>query len=240
MLLADVRQEAGDVDAVGRCQPQRVAEVRIQEGGLDQGLAVVETAIHLQGGDVLPQGCELGLLHGAYAAAGIQDEDVRAGDAQEAVRDGTPGVTGRGDEDIDIPLVGEMAEEPGHEPGADILEREGRSMEEFQGVDPFFHRHGRVVEGEGFRDDPVQVRAGNVLAEERGGHFLADLHEGKLGKAAEPVLGQRRNPLRHIEPAVLRQALDDGLRKRGGRRLVFRTVVLHVSRRSGARPGWKP
>ena len=82
-----------------------------------------------------------------------------------------------------------MAEEPGHEPGADILEGKGRSMEEFQGVDPFFHRHGRVVEGEGFRDDPVQVRAGNVLAEERGGHFLADLHEGKLGKAAEPVLG---------------------------------------------------
>ena len=188
-IVEGLRQEAGDVDAVGRCQPEDAAKVRIQEGGLDQGLAVVETAIDLEGSDILSQGRELALLDGAHPAAGIQDEDVRAGDAQEAVRDGAPGVTGRGDEDIDIPLVGEMAEEPGHEPGADILEREGRPMEEFQGVDPFFHRHGRAVEGKGFRDDAVQLRAGNVLAEERGRHFLPDLHEGKLGKAAEPVLG---------------------------------------------------
>ena len=62
-------------------------------------------------------------------------------------------------------------------------------MEEFQGIDSFFHRHGRAVESEGFRDDAAQFRAGNVLAEECGRHFLPDFHEGKLGKAAEPVLG---------------------------------------------------
>ena len=206
----------------------------------DQRLAVVEAAVDLQGGDVLPQGRELRLLHPAHASSGIQYENVRAGDAQEAVRDGAAGVSGRGDEDIDIPRVGEMPEEPGHETGADVLEGERGPMEEFQGVDVLFHLHGRAVEGKGFRDDPVQFRARNVLAEESGRDFLPDLHEGKVGKAAEPVLGKRRNPLRHIESAVFRQTLDDGLRQGSVRRLMFCTVKLHISRRSAARPGWKP
>ena len=146
-IVESLRQEAGDVDAVGRCQPQRGAQVVIQEGGLDQGLAVVEAAIDLQGGDVPPQGGELALLDGAYAALGIEDENMRAGNAQEAVRDGAAGVAGRGDEHIDIPLLREMPEETGHEPGADILESEGRSMEELQGVNPLLHLHGRTFEG---------------------------------------------------------------------------------------------
>ena len=146
-VVERLRQEAGDIDAVGRCQPQGGAEVVIQESGLDQGLAVVEAAIDLQGGDVPPQGGELALLDGAYAALGIEDENMRAGNAQEAVRDGAAGVAGRGDEHIDIPLLREMPEETGHEPGADILESEGRSMEEFQGVNPLLHLHGRTVEG---------------------------------------------------------------------------------------------
>ena len=123
-----------------------MTEVIVQEGGLDQRLAVVEAAVDLQGGDVLPQGRELALLDGTDAPAGIQDEDMRSGDTQEAVGDGASRVTGRGDEDIDIPLAAEMAEEPGHEPGADVLESQGRPMEELQGVDSFFHRHGRAVE----------------------------------------------------------------------------------------------
>ncbi len=239
-IVEGLRQEAGDIDAVGRCQPQGAAEVRVQEGGLDQGLAVVEAAVDLQGGDVLPQGGELGFLHGAYAAPGIQDEDVRARDAQEAVRDGAPGVTGCGDEDIDIPFLGEVPQETRHEAGADVLEGEGRPMEEFQGVDSFFHRHGRAVEGQGFCDDAVQFRAGNVLPEEGRGHFLTDLYKGAFGKAADPIGRKGRNPFRHIEPAVFRKPLDDGLRQGSVRRLVFRTVVLHVNRQSNGRPGWKP
>ena len=239
-IVEGLRQEAGDIDAVGRRQPQGAAEVRVQEGGLDQGLAVIEAAVDLQGGDVLPQGGELGLLHGAHAAPGIQYEDVRARDAQEAVCDGAPGVTGRGDEDIDIPFLGEVPQEPGHEAGTDVLEGKGRPMEEFQGVDSFFHRHGRAVEGQGLRHDAVQFRAGDVLPEESGGHFLADLDEGHFGKAAEPVSREGRNPLRHIETAVFREPLDDGLLQRRGRRLVFRTVELHVNRRSGGRHGWRP
>ena len=239
-IVEGLRQEAGDIDAVGRCQPQGAAEVRVQEGGLDQGLAVIEAAVDLQGGDVLAQGRELGLLHGAHAAPGIQHEDVRARDSQEAVCDGAPGVTGRGDEDIDIPFLGEVPQEPRHEAGADVLEGKGRPMEEFQGVDPFFHRHGRAVEGKGFRDDAVQLRPGNVLAEESGGDFLADFHKGHFGKAAEPIVREGRNPLRHIEPAVFREPLDDGLLQRRGRRLLFGTVVLHVNRQSDGRPGWKP
>ena len=239
-IVERLRQEAGDVDAVGRCQPQGVAQVGIEESGLDQRLAVVEAAIDLQGGDVLPQGCELRLLHPAHASPGVQDEDVRAGNAQKAVRDGAPGVTGGGDEDIDIPLVGKMPQEPRHETGADVLERERRPMEEFQGVNPFFHRHGRAVESEGFRDDAVQLRAGNVLAEESGRDFLPDLDERAFGKAFDPIGGKSRNPLRHVESAVFRQTLDDGLREGSVRRLMFCTVILHVSRRSAARPGWKP
>ena len=210
-IIEGLRQKAGDVDAVGRCQPQRGAQVAIQEGGLDQGLAVVEAAIDLQGGDVLSQGGELALLDGTDAPLGVEDEDMRAGNAQEAVRDGAAGVAGRGDEDIDIPLLREMPEETGHETGAYVLEGEGRPMEEFQGVDPFLDHHGRAVEGKRFCDDAVQLGAGNVLTEEGARHLLRDLDERELGEALEPFGGKGRNPLRHVEPAVLRQALDDGL-----------------------------
>ena len=133
-----------------------------------------------------------------------------------------------------------MSEETGHKAGADVFEGEGGPMEELQGVNPFFHRHGRAVEGKGFRNDPVQFRTGNVLAEEGSGHFLPDFDKRSLWKAADPVGGKSRNPLRHIEPAVFRQALDDGLLQGSFRRLVFCAVVPHVSRRSAVRPGWKP
>ena len=240
-IVEGLRKEAGDIDAVGRCQTQRGAQVVIQERGLDQGLAVVEAAIDLQGCDVLPQGGELALLDRTDAALGIEDEDVRAGNAQEAVRDGAAGVAGRGDEDIDLALIlREMPQETGHEARTDVLESEGRPMEEFQGVNPLLHRNRRAVEGKRFRDDPVQLGAGNILPEESARHLLRDLHEGELGHTLEPIGGKGRNPLRHIESAVFRQALDDGFFERGDRRPPFCAVVPHVNRRSGASPGWKP
>ncbi len=165
---------------------------------------------------------------------------MRAGDAQEAVGDGAPGVTGRGDEDIDIALLCEMPQETGHEAGTDVLECKRRPMEEFQGINSFFHRHGRAVEGEGFRDDAVEFRAGNIFAEESRGDLLSDFYERKLGETADPIGGKSWDPFRHIEPAIFRKTLYDSLLQRSVWRLVFRTVILHVNRRSDARPGWKP
>ena len=57
-------QEAGHVDAIGRCQFHVLVQLRIHEGVLDQCLTIVEDTVHLNGGDVLAECCELTLLDG--------------------------------------------------------------------------------------------------------------------------------------------------------------------------------
>ena len=57
-------QETGHVDRVGRCQFHVLVQLRIHEGVLDQCLTIVEDTVHLNGGDVFAECCELTLLDG--------------------------------------------------------------------------------------------------------------------------------------------------------------------------------
>ena len=84
-VVEGLREEAGDVDAVGGGQTHVGVEVGIHEGGLDESLAVVEDAIDLYGGDVLAQGGELTFLNGRHLALGIEDIDVDALNTEESV-----------------------------------------------------------------------------------------------------------------------------------------------------------
>ena len=63
-------------------------ELSIHEGALDEALAVVEHAIHLKGGDILPQRGELALLYGAYLTFGVEHIDMDALHAEKAVGHG--------------------------------------------------------------------------------------------------------------------------------------------------------
>ena len=118
----------------------------------------------------------------------------------------------------------EVPEQPRHEPGPDVLEREGGSMEEFQGIDPRLHLDERAVEGKRFLHDPPQLPGGDILPEESVGDGHGYLREGL---APEDFFRNRKDPLRHIESAVFRKALDDSLAEGGERSAVVCAVVSH-------------
>ena len=201
-------------------------EVSVHEGGLDQALAVVEDAIDLEGGDVLAEGGELTLLDGRDLALGVEDIDVDAIDAEEAVGDGGTGVTGGCDEDVEAAsplavrgsgrvLAYKVLQEAGHEAGADILEGEGGPVEELEGVDIVLDVDHGGVEGEGVADDTAQVLGGDVLAEEGVGDAACYFLEGEVGNLLPEGGGQLLDDFGHIEAPVLGKAADDGVAEGG-------------------------
>ena len=98
-------------------------EVGIHEGGLDETLAVVEDTIDFDGGDVLPQGGELTFLDGRHLTLGIEDIDVDALDAEEAVGNGGASVARGGYEDVHGPSPGPFPDpSPVREGGLGVLE----------------------------------------------------------------------------------------------------------------------
>ena len=120
-----------------------------------------------------------------------------------------------------------MAQHPGHEPGADVLEGEGGAMEELQGEDAGLHFPQRAVEGKGLPHDPVQVAGRDVFREKGVRHAAGDVRERARADGLEEPIGQPGDALRHIEPAVLREAPDDGLPEAGERRFPACAIVSH-------------
>ena len=100
-IVERLREETGDIDAVGRGEAHVRLEFLVHESALDEALAVVEDTVDLDGRDVTPERRELALLNGRNLAFGIEDVDVDAVHAKETVGDGRPGVAGGGYQDID-------------------------------------------------------------------------------------------------------------------------------------------
>ena len=150
-------------------------------------------------------------------------------DTQETIGHGTAGVAGGGHEHMDLIVTDEeILQQTRHETRAYVLECQGRSMEEFQGVDTGLYLADGAVEGKRLGDDPPKHVRGDVLAEERISHRRGDLHEGI--HRLEERFRKRLDVLRHIETAVLREAFDDGLPEIRPRRLAVRAVVSHCAR----------
>ena len=99
-VVEALRQEAGDVDAVGRGEPHLGVEFLIHEGILDECLTVVEHAVHLKSCYVLPERRELALLYGADLSFRVEHIDVDAFHAKKAVGNSRTRVAARGNEDI--------------------------------------------------------------------------------------------------------------------------------------------
>ena len=126
----------------------------VHKGRLHQRLTVVEHAVHLDGGDVLAQRRELALLNRAYLALRIEHIDVDAVNAEEAVGNGRTRVATGSHEDVYrslsfflFPLSSDkVLQQTRHKACADILEGEGGTMEELQGIDVVLHLDYRTVE----------------------------------------------------------------------------------------------
>jgi hypothetical protein len=141
-------QQPRDVDAVGRGQAQARNQLRILEGPLHQPLAVVEDAIHREGEHVAAAGGELAFLQGRHAARGVEHHHLHTGEPMEGAGHGGPGVA-RGGRQHGARMVSRTeGQDPGQEAGAEILEGQGGTVEEFQRGDPIIDLHQRRRKGE--------------------------------------------------------------------------------------------
>ena len=151
-------------------------EPGVREGGFYQRLAVVEGAVDGEGGDILAQGRELPFLEGGDAAARIEHHGPHPLPLPERLGDRRAGVAAGGGEDGDrMAGIAHQVEHGGEEAGAEVLEGQGRPMEQLEGEDAGadFHQRHREVES-------VAHGAGDRLAAELAGqqavhHDLATL-----------------------------------------------------------------
>ncbi len=83
-VVETLRDEAREVDRVCRGQVEAFGEFAIQEGGFDEGLAVVERTFDFKGGDVAAERGELLFLEAGDLALRIEDDDAGARDVWKA------------------------------------------------------------------------------------------------------------------------------------------------------------
>ena len=198
-VVAHLRQQTAEADAVGgterRDRTQRVVAQRL----LGHTLTVVERAVDAQGAHIAAECAQLVRLAWRDAAVGIEDRDLEAGQSGEGCAYSRAGVA-RGRDDDRQRLV-RLARKPlhagGEEARAEILERGGGSVEQFEYVVAWRgQRAQRRVEGECLRADRRQFGCERVVDEERREQARGD--GGQVVAAIEVGWRKLRQRLRHV------------------------------------------
>ena len=141
-IIESLRQESGHVDAVGAGQAHVLIELLVEESLLHQSLTVVEHTVYFDGGDVVAQRGELTLLDAAHLPLGIEHVDIDTVYTKKTIGNSRSRIATRGHENVYCAFAAdEMAEHAGHETGADILESQRGTMEEFERIDVFLYFH---------------------------------------------------------------------------------------------------
>lgn len=135
---------AQQVDRIGRRHPSPLAERGVGEQLLHEPLAIVERSGDAQRMDVAAQGGHLALLQAADLPFGIEHHDLDARHIVKPVRHGAARIARGGRENHQFFIGGaQQACHPAHEPGAEILEGAGRTVEQFQRIaSPADHAQG--------------------------------------------------------------------------------------------------
>ena len=181
-VVDDLREDARPVDGVDGAEGVGVLEGEVVEEGLHDGLAVVERAFDGQVEDVgVEDGRHLLFLERADAAVGVHHEDVDALLPAHAADGRAAGVAARRRQDVQaaVALGQDVLKEAAEELEGDVLEGEGRSVEELQDVDGADAQDGRdfggVEGGVGAVDEGAEALGGDVIGEE------GDDAEGEVG-----------------------------------------------------------
>lgn len=135
-VVAHLRQQAPQADAVGRTQRHLRLQRGIAQGLLDHRLAVVERAGHAQGLDVVAEAAQLMRLARRHPAIRIQHHHTQARLAMECRGHGSAGIAGGGDQNGERAVFGatQAGQAGGKKARTEILERGGRPMEQLQRV----------------------------------------------------------------------------------------------------------
>ena len=225
-------QQAPEVDAVGRGQPEAVAELRVGEGELHQPLAIVEVTVHLDRGDIIAPAGELAFLERRNAALGIEDDRADRASVFGGATDRSAGVARGGGEDGQRLGAGETVETGEQEARAEILEGAGRPVEQLE------RAQGRAVaergderdwKGKGFGADGVEFVGEGIVFEERTEPGGGEVGQGAgFGEATGRV---HRNGERHKQAAVGGRAHSEGGGQTDQLRAFTRTDEFHAAAR---------
>ena len=195
-------------------------------------LTVVKGALH---GDVVNVGVQhrghLSLLNGADLALGVHDEHADVLLASKTIDSSRAGVTAsRANNGQVFPLFAglilalvpaneEVLEQVAQELQSNILEREGRAMEQLQQVEVLFLVEGcdgdNVVGTEGsiaLSDNLLQIGFGDLIARDVEGEDLeCEILEGKVPPFGLPVGWERGDFFGDEEATVGSEALQDDI-----------------------------
>ena len=101
-VVEHLGEESGHVDGVGRREEESGVEFGVEERLFYECLAVVESAVNLDGGDVSADGGKLTFLNSGDLVFGIEHVDADAVDTEETVGHGRTCVAARGCEHVDL------------------------------------------------------------------------------------------------------------------------------------------
>ena len=135
-------------------------------------------------------------------------------------------------------MTQEILQQARHEAGTNILEGQGGTMEEFQGVDilalqasfgravlDLDHRAGEL---QGVVYQVLQTVQVNIVAKEGTGHIEGNVLKRHVRHVGEELLGQLVNHFGHIESAVFGQAFYHGLAQVSHRGFSIGAIVFHI------------
>ena len=102
IIVERLRQQAGQVDRIGRRQRHGFVQFAVQEGLLHHALAIVECAFDFKRRHIAAQRGELFLLNGAHATLRVQHEHLDARHVVESVGYGAARIARRRHQHIDF------------------------------------------------------------------------------------------------------------------------------------------
>ena len=215
-VVGDLRHEPPRVDRVRGRKRDAVrgglgVDLRIGEDALDGRLRVVEVAANADGVHVRVGGRRhLEALDLRGTRRRIEDDDLRALDARKALHRGRARVARRRRQDEDALAVRRVLHEDRQHRERDVLERARPAMEELKDVEAVLLDKRNRIARRKTRAEPIDRRRAHIrrqVVEERAENEILGRAQGH-GVFDSRDLADRR---RHIQPAVRRQSLKDGL-----------------------------
>ena len=158
---------------------------------------------------------QLRFLRRADAAVRIQDDDARARDAVEGVRDGAAGIAGRRDDDGER-LVAAMLRrhQARHDARADVLEGERRTVKQLEREDARLDLDERDREVQRLDDHRFERGGIDLAAGERPQCAKADFGQRAPRKPRQLVGGPGLDCFGNVEAAVRRQPFEERVGER--------------------------
>ena len=218
-VIDDLRDDAGPVDRVHARKRDLVAERRVAEHGLHEGLAVVEVAVDRDGVDVAPLARgHLPPLDGTHATVREQDEDVRPVAAREGVDRRAAGIA-RGRADDRRATVGareEVVHQAREQLHRHVLECQRAAVVQLHHVRVGADLHegcdrGVREGGVGLLDHAAKRGFVDLAGRERGDHLVGDLGIGAASKRPHPLHREPGILVRHIKATIGGQSRQNGI-----------------------------